>query len=132
MAEGPFELYAGQSLTTFQVTVRQGALLQVHVNDPQQIFAAVPAGQAPSGLDQQLELILRPSSHQAHRMRLVAHDSSGRTYAMTVPTGSSLGLTVKSASGSISDVSGNAVAAEIPLNIAPNAVPAQVSLTIHH
>lgn len=65
-------------------------------------------------------------------MRLVAHDSSGRTYAATVPTGSPLGLTVKSASGSISDVTGKAVAAEIPLTIAPNAVPAPVTFTIHH
>lgn len=132
MAEGPFELYPGQSMTEFQVTVPGGALLQIQVNDPQQIFAALPSGQIPPGLDTQLQLILRSSNRQAHRVRLLSQITGGRIYSAIVPVGVPLGLTVTSANGSISDSSGNPVTAEIPLNVPQGATPAALNFTIHH
>ncbi len=132
MAEGPFELYPGQSITSFQVTVPGGALLQIQVNDPQQIFAALPNGQLPPGLDTQLQLILRSSNRQAHRARLLSQIAGGRIYSAIVPTGVPLGLTVTSSSGSISDSSGNPVTVEIPLNVPQGSLPDPVTFTIHH
>jgi hypothetical protein len=133
MGEGPFEIYPGQSMTGLQVTVPQGTLLQIRVNDPQQILAALPSGQLPAGsLDTQLELILRTSNRQVHRARLLSVDAGGRTYSAVLPTGTSVGLTVKSASGSISDSLGNPVVAEIPFNFADGSTPAPVTFTIHN
>jgi hypothetical protein len=132
MAEGPVELYPGQTVTTFQVTVGQGALLQIQIDDPQQILGALPNGLLPAGLDGQLQVILRTPNRQVHRARLLSAVAGGRVYYSIVPTGTAIGLTIVSPSAGVYDNSGTPVTAEIPFNFAGGSTPAPVGFTIRN
>ena len=94
---------AGQRLNGLQVTLARGAIIPIHVNDPQGLLA--PASRA---FDRNCEFHIVTPRGLHYSARIQDSSPSGRNHAITVPFGSSFTLQVIAAHFVLADTAGKA------------------------
>ena len=130
--QAPIALAAGQQLAGIVFTAPQGAWLQVRVADPDHVLPAA-AAKAPTLLEPQLQLVLQGPDKLFRHARFVSADAAGRTYRVSVPLKTPLGLQISSSIADVSDQAGEAVKAtdQAPLQPATPADLAPVTFVVH-
>ncbi len=100
-------LTLAQSSAAINVTLKKGALVPIHVNDPGQLISA-HEGKTPGA---QLILCVSTDALYSRNASFVSQDASGRNYQLLVPFDRRLSLSVTAGLFRIADATGRALPA---------------------
>jgi len=121
-----FTMTAGQTISGMKIVMPKGAVLQVHIVDPQQLLKPVTG---PVDFDFELHVITGKGLHHGAPIR--SSTPGARDHAITIPFGTPVTLRVLSAHLAVSDQSGKPFAsAGTTINIPAGSTPGTVGLTI--
>ena len=98
---------AGQTLTGVRITMAHGAIIPIHVNDPQGLLTPVTG---PIDFACQFHAVTAKGIH--YNADIQASTATGRDHSITVPFGALVTLQVISPHLKLNDASGNAVTAQ--------------------
>ena len=104
-AQTPIALTAGQKLTGVVFTAPKGAVLSLHVLDPDRVLPAVSA-KGPAPLDPALQFVLKSPDGLFHHANYVSSNPAGRTYQLTIPLKTAVALKVSAALANTFDQNG--------------------------
>jgi hypothetical protein len=101
-----FTVVAGKTVSGVKITMAKGAVLQIHVNDPQQLLAPTKGGFAP-------DLVFHVVTAKGHHYQapIVASTKTSRDHTITIPFATTLTLQAISASLAVNDDTGKPAAA---------------------
>lgn len=105
-AQTPVTVAAGQQVAGIVFTAPKGALLKLHVADPDHVLPAT-AAKAPAPLEPELQFILKGPDGLYHHARYLTTDGSGRHYQIAVPLKTDISLRVASTAADVFDQTGN-------------------------
>ena len=111
-----FNLTAGEQLTGVTITMARGAVVPIHVNDPQGLLAAVTG---PFNPNFRFDVVTAKGLH--YPARIQAQSAAGQDHAVTIPFGSALQLQVISPHLVLADSSGKTVSSSASLSVAHGA-----------
>ena len=121
-----FTVVAGQTLTGVKVTMARGAVISIHVNDPQSLLKPT-AG--PIDFDCQFHIVTAKGLHYIARIQASA--AGGRDHAITVPFGAPVNLQAISPHLILEDQSGKTLpTAATAVSIPAAANPAAIVYTV--
>jgi Carboxypeptidase regulatory-like domain len=128
----PITLAAAQQLTGIVFTAPKGALLNLHVADPDRVLPPVSA-KGPAPLEPELQLTLKGPDGLYHHARYLATDPSGRTYQIALPLKTAVALKISSTLANTFDQTGKQLQDQDEVGLQPNtpAELAPVSFTVH-
>jgi len=122
-----FAVTAGNNTTNVDITMARGAVVPIHVNDPQSLLQ--PVAGSPNPPDFQVHVVTGKGFH--YRAAVQASSANSRDLAVTVPFGAAVTLRVATAHLKVSDQNGNPVSAAGSSVTAPSGgSPATVEFTI--
>jgi hypothetical protein len=101
-----FTVTAGSTTAGVKITMAKGAIVPIHLNDPQQLLASVSAAAEP---DVMFHIVTAKGHH--YPAIIVAQSATSRDHAVTVPFGTPLTLQVFSQHLVIGDETGQPAAA---------------------
>lgn len=120
-----FSLTAGEKLTGVTITLARGAVIPIHVNDPQGLLSPVAGAFDPNC---RFDVVTAKGLH--YPARIQAQSAGSQDHAATVPFGSALQLQVISPHLVLADSSGKTVTTASPLSVAPGLTAAQIVYTV--
>lgn len=100
----PFSVKPGHTATNLQIVMDRGAVVTVHLNDPQQLLSQA---KGPIDLSCRVQVVTPKGVH--FDAAIVNRTSTGRDHAISVPFGSALSLQLACPHLAMSDGFGNAV-----------------------
>jgi hypothetical protein len=122
-----FTVTSGQTTTGVQIEVARGAVIPIHINDPQQLLQPVLGGRTDPNL--RIHLVTARGFH--YEAPIVAQAAGGRDHAATVPYGAAFSLLVLTPRLTVSDATGKpAVSASAVTAVTAGAAPSTVVYTI--
>lgn len=120
-----FTITAGKAVTGVQVAMAKGAVVAIHVDDPQQLLAP-----AKGAAESDLRVYLVTAQGHHYEAFIVAHEAKSRDHAITVPFGSPITLSVFGPHLTVNDESGKAVSAAKSVSIPAAANPPTVTYRV--
>jgi len=118
---------AGQTVTGVTVTMARGAVLNVHIDDPQALLKPVPASQ--TDFDLQIHVITRKGIHYSSPVQ--TSNGAGRDHAVTIPFGTPVTLSVVSPHLVVNDQNGKPVSsAGTSIAASEGSTPSTVNYTV--
>lgn len=121
-----FTVIAGQTTSGVSIVMAKGAVLHIHVDDPQQLL-----GPASGPVDLNLQIHVVTASGLHYSAPIQSSSAVARDHAITIPFGAPLTLRVLASHLVVNDQSGKAFAAlGAALNVPAGTTPAVVGLTI--
>jgi len=100
-----FTVTAGQTTSGVKITLAQGAVIPIHVNDPQQLLKPILGGRVDTSC--RIHLVTAKGMH--YEAPIVAQSVGGRDHSATVPFGTPYSLQVLCPALSLNDATGNPV-----------------------
>jgi hypothetical protein len=121
-----FTVSAGQIVSGMKIVMKRGAVLRIHIDDPQQLLKFVTG---PVDFDLEIHVVTGKGLHYSAPVQ--SSTATGRDHAITIPFDTSLSLRVLSAHLTVNDQSGKPFAAlGAAVNVPAGAVPAVMGLTV--
>jgi hypothetical protein len=121
-----FTIVAGKPAPAVKITLTKGAVLPIHVDDPQQLLAPVKGIMAG---DLQFHIVTAKGTH--HLAYIVATNKTSRDHSITVPFGTPVTVQVYSPHLVVNDSTGKpAAAAGISVGVPTAASPATLTYTV--
>jgi hypothetical protein len=110
------------------IVLKKGAVVPISVNDPQQLLAQN------EGITPGAHLLLGVASPSLifHVASITAQNSSGRSYATTIPFGAAANLVVASSFFALADATGTALASAstVPISAPSGQTPPTITLSV--
>ena len=140
-----FSLIAGQQLTGVTITLARGAIVPIHVNDPQGLLTPVtgtvnagsvnpgpvnPVSLSPGSINPAFRFDVVTAKGLHYPARIQAQSAAGQDHAVTIPFGSALQLQVICPHLVVVDSTGKTVSASAPLSVAPGLAATQLTFTV--
>jgi hypothetical protein len=120
-----FALIAGEKLTGVTITMARGAVIPIHVNDPQGLL---PAAVGPFNPSCRFDVVTAKGLH--YPARIQAQSIGSEDHAATIPFGAALQLQIISPHLVLADSSGKTVTSAAPISVAPGLSAAQLIYTV--
>ena len=121
-----FTVSAGQTLSAGNIVMTQGAVLRVHIVDPQGLLKKVTGA---IDFDFEIHVVTAKGIH--HSVPIQSNNGQGRDHAITIPFDTALNLRVLSPHLAVSDQSGKPFAAPgVAVNVPKGAAPLVIGLTV--
>ena len=120
-----FTVTAGQETSGIKVTMARGAVLTIHVADPQGLLKPVTG---PTDADCQFHVVTARGFH--HNVNIQSSAVGSREHAIAVPLGTPLTLQVISPHLMLNDSTGKAVSAGTLISVAGGAVPSAITYVV--
>ena len=128
----PIALTAAQQLAGIVFTAPKGALLTLHVADPDRVLPAVSA-KGPAPLDPALQIALKGPDGLFRHARYLSTDPGGRTYQIAIPLKTAINASVSSSLANAFDQNGAQLQSQSQIGLQPNAPTdlLPLSFTLH-
>jgi hypothetical protein len=121
-----FALGAGQTISGIKIVMPRGAVLRIHVDDPQQLLKPVSGA---VDLDFAIHIVTAKGLHYSAAIQ--SSTPAGRDHAITIPFDTPVSLRAMSPRLAVNDRSGNALAPTgTTVNVPSGTTPAVVGFTI--
>jgi len=97
-----FTVTAGQTTPGVRITLAQGAVIPIHINDPQQLLKPILGSRIDPGC--RIHLVTAKGMH--YEAPIVAQSAGGRDHSVTVPFGTPYSLQVMCPKLNLNDATG--------------------------